>query len=136
MHLARFLPPAAHSGQLDIGTNYIATAHRFLLTIYRPFSQPIPMESIDASVAPLGCLGSAGLYRVTDSQGHPFDIQMWYCPGVAETLVAPDHVCRESTHYTIVDSRHDVAKDVGQLRLSSQSGLSARDLSLTRANSL
>jgi hypothetical protein len=44
MHLARVLPPAAHSGQLDIGTNYITTAHRSLLTIYRPF------ESIDASV--------------------------------------------------------------------------------------
>jgi hypothetical protein len=135
MHLARVLPPTAHSGQLDIGANYSVTAHRSLLTNYRPFSQPIPMDSIDASGTTLRCLGS-GIYRVTDSHGQSFHIPMWYCPGVSETLIAPDHVCRESTQYTIVDSHHDVASNVGHLRFSSPSSLSTRELPLIRANGL
>ena len=68
--------------------------------------------------------------------GDPFDIPMWYCPGVSETLISPDHVCRESEHYNIVDSHHDVVQDVGHIRFSSKSGFSVRELSLTRANGL
>jgi hypothetical protein len=81
------------------------------------------------------CLGS-GLYRVIDRFGASFDIPMWYCPGVAETLISPDHVCRVSEHYTLVGAHHDVERDVGHIRCSSESGLSARELSLTRANGL
>lgn len=40
----------------------------------------------------------------TQSHGDLFDIPMCYYPGAAETLIALDHVCRESTHYAIVDS--------------------------------
>jgi hypothetical protein len=136
MHLARILTPTTHFGQLDIGANYSVTAHRSLLTNYRPFPQPVPMDSIDASGTPLRCLGSGLYQQVTESHGQPFAIPMWYCPGVSETLIAPDHVCRESPHYTVVDSHHDVATDVGHLRFSSKSGLSTLQLSLTRANGL
>jgi hypothetical protein len=45
-------------------------------------------------------------------------------------------VCRESTHYTIADSHHDVTHDAGHLRLSRKSYLSVRELSLTRSNGL
>jgi hypothetical protein len=83
----------------------------------------------------LRCLGK-GLYRVTDRHGDPFDIPMWYCPGVSETFISPDHVCRESEYYNIVDSHHDVVQDVGYIRFSSKSGFSFRKLSLTRANGL
>jgi hypothetical protein len=61
---------------------------------------------------------------------------MWYCPGVSETLISPDHVCRELEHYNIVDSHHDVVQDVGHIHFSSKSGFSVRELSLTRANGL
>ena len=58
--------------------------------------------------------------------GDPFDIPMWYCPGVSETLISPDHVCRELEHYNIIDSHHDVVQDVGHIRFSSKSGFSVR----------
>jgi hypothetical protein len=61
---------------------------------------------------------------------------MWYCPGVSETLISPDHVCRELEHYNIVDSHHDVVQDVGHIHFSSKSGFSVRELSLTRAYGL
>jgi hypothetical protein len=123
LYVARLLPRVAHSGQLDIGANYSVTAHRSLLMSYTSFQQPIPMESIDASGTPRRCWGK-GLYRVTDCHGDPFDIPMWYCPGVSETLISPDHVCRELEHYNIVDSHHDVVQDVGHIRFSSKSGFS------------
>jgi hypothetical protein len=55
MHLPRALLLAAHSGQLNIGASYNVTAHRFLLTKYRLFLQPIPVEKMTPRVRCPGC---------------------------------------------------------------------------------
>jgi hypothetical protein len=97
----RPLPPPApniqHQAQYDPGVNISATNNINVLRDTIALENPFPISSADQTLPAMTAL-VRGTFVLPFSDGSTCDIQMYYCPYLADTIISPQHFTSSTIH--------------------------------------